>query len=313
MVVLWSFFVGAAKAILGLLSVSAVLLAVYGFYLSVKIGGKSGKGKRFSGLLVGHRGCMHIPEGDEVIPENTMPSFTFAADHGAQGIELDCMLTKDEEIIVFHDFKLNRLLNVDGQVADLTLKEIQSIPFPNFRNGTVFAPRLEDVLIFAKERKLAVFVETKEIFPKKACILAKKVVQLIEKHDMVNDVVVISFGVPGVYFLRKFSPTIATCLLFFPKVHKELRKLKLVEEGWKMWGIFLIAPIVSLLIKFSSFFIGVDMVGPNVKVVDNNFIKFWRGLGFNIYTWTVNDPDAVANLMKVGISCGTNDVSLQAV
>ncbi|MDN6853044.1 MAG: glycerophosphodiester phosphodiesterase, partial [Tetragenococcus koreensis] len=41
-------------------------------------------------------------------PENTLPSFAEAIRAGAEGIELDVQLTKDDEIIVMHDEQVNR-------------------------------------------------------------------------------------------------------------------------------------------------------------------------------------------------------------
>lgn len=42
-------------------------------------------------------------------PENTMESFELAAKQGADGIELDVHVTKDGEVVVTHDEKIDRV------------------------------------------------------------------------------------------------------------------------------------------------------------------------------------------------------------
>ena len=41
-------------------------------------------------------------------PENTMEAFHLAAKKGADGIELDVHVTKDGEVVVTHDEKIDR-------------------------------------------------------------------------------------------------------------------------------------------------------------------------------------------------------------
>ena len=65
-----------------------------------------------------HRGFHDKP----VIPENSLPAFRRAIEHGF-GAELDVHLLKDGTLAVFHDSDLRRCANVDGQIEDLTLEE----------------------------------------------------------------------------------------------------------------------------------------------------------------------------------------------
>ncbi len=59
-------------------------------------------------------------------PENTMAAFQLALEQGADGIELDVMLSKDHEIVVIHDDSVDRTTNGTGQVQDLTLAELKT-------------------------------------------------------------------------------------------------------------------------------------------------------------------------------------------
>ena len=58
-------------------------------------------------------------------PENTLPAFEKAVEMGAQGIELDIQLTKDEKIVVIHDEWINRTSDGEGWVKDCTLEELR--------------------------------------------------------------------------------------------------------------------------------------------------------------------------------------------
>ena len=69
-----------------------------------------------------HRGLHDKP----VIPENSLPAFRRAIEHGF-GAELDVHLLKDGTLAVFHDSDLRRCANVDGQIEDLTLEELKQL------------------------------------------------------------------------------------------------------------------------------------------------------------------------------------------
>ena len=64
-------------------------------------------------------------------PENTMESFELAAKQGADGIELDVHVTKDGEVVVTHDEKIDRVSNGSGFIKDMTLRELKRLSFHN--------------------------------------------------------------------------------------------------------------------------------------------------------------------------------------
>lgn len=60
-------------------------------------------------------------------PENTLPAFAEAVRIGADGIELDIHLTKDEQIVVIHDEEVDRTTDGKGLVREKTLAEIKKV------------------------------------------------------------------------------------------------------------------------------------------------------------------------------------------
>ena len=60
--------------------------------------------------ICAHRGMVNIK------PENTISSFKEAMKYNIDSIELDVHLTKDNKLVVFHDFTLNRMCGVNNYI-----------------------------------------------------------------------------------------------------------------------------------------------------------------------------------------------------
>ena len=120
---------------------------------------------------IAHRGLY-----SEKVSENSMEAFRLAVQHNT-AIELDVHLTKDNDLVVIHDEKLERLTGKSGVVEHLTTKELQE----NYRllDGQVI-PRFEDVLKFVNER-VPILVELK-VYEKNYKPLAKKVKEVLKKY-----------------------------------------------------------------------------------------------------------------------------------
>ena len=70
-------------------------------------------------LVWAHRGASGYA------PENTLEAFKLAVEMGADGVELDVQLTKDNQIVVIHDEWIDRTSNGKGWVKDMTLEELR--------------------------------------------------------------------------------------------------------------------------------------------------------------------------------------------
>jgi len=98
-----------------------------------------------------HRG-LHRPG----VPENSLPAFRAAAEHGF-GAELDVHLTKDGHLAVIHDSSLRRVCGAEGNVEDLTAKELGQF---RLEGTDEKIPFLEEVLpIFAGRTPLVVEIK----------------------------------------------------------------------------------------------------------------------------------------------------------
>ena len=109
-------------------------------------------------LIVAHRGA------SAAAPENTLAAFEQAIALGADGFELDCTLTRDNEVVVIHDDTLDRTTNGRGNVADHTLDELKRLDVgvwfdPDYAGERI--PTLREALDCARGRA-RVYIEIKD-------------------------------------------------------------------------------------------------------------------------------------------------------
>jgi glycerophosphoryl diester phosphodiesterase len=180
-------------------------------------------------LVIGHRGA------SAVAPENTLAAFARALDDGADGIELDVRLSGDRVPVVIHDHTLRRTGQTKGDISEMTWKELAKIDV-----GTSFnrahprlardeysdqgVPSLDQTLELFSSGDLpgsstaAIYIEMKaDRAQASAGELGRAVVELINKHELGQRAVVISFDLEAVTQIRKIDPAITTGALFEPK------------------------------------------------------------------------------------------------
>lgn len=118
-----------------------ILLAAVSLYLFLLYPGKNRKERMlvFGQYHIAHRGLFNNTTS---APENTLFSFRKAIDAG-YGIELDVQLTLDKEVIVIHDYDLNRAAGVNKKISDQTYDILQKYRVFS-SNETI--PKFTDVL-----------------------------------------------------------------------------------------------------------------------------------------------------------------------
>lgn len=97
--------------------------------------------------------------------ENTLHAFNLAKKLGADGIEIDVQMTKDEELIVFHDLNLSRLAGINKKITDCTLQEIKTLRIGKrlwrlLKREEI--PSLKQVIDWANENQMPLNIELKE-------------------------------------------------------------------------------------------------------------------------------------------------------
>ena len=72
-------------------------------------------------MRVAHRGLAGL------YPENTMIAFEKCLEYDPEAIEMDVQMTKDGELVVFHDEEVSRTTGAKGWVKDMTLAEMREL------------------------------------------------------------------------------------------------------------------------------------------------------------------------------------------
>lgn len=109
--------------------------------------------------LIAHRGLSSL------YPENTIPAFEGAADHGFEAFELDIHTTKDGEWVVIHNETVDHMTDGQGEVENFTLKEISNLKIDNGNHIEDFEdlglPTLREALDVCKEKEVVPVIEIK--------------------------------------------------------------------------------------------------------------------------------------------------------
>ena len=134
-----------------------------------------------------HRGI-----ANKKLKENCFKSFKESFNK-KYGIETDIHFTKDNKIICFHDFTLNRLFKINKSIKNLNFDEIK-----NKTKSKISVPLLKDVLKLSKKRYL-VFIEIKPI------LNLGNIKILLNEIKNYKNCIIISFKHINLFKIRKIN------------------------------------------------------------------------------------------------------------
>ncbi|MGL5380288.1 glycerophosphodiester phosphodiesterase family protein [Clostridium sp.] len=153
-------------------------------------------------FIIGHRG---IPS---LAPENTMSGYKKAFELGADVLETDIYLTKDNQIVIMHDGTIDRTTTGTGNVEDYTMAELKEF-YANDQFPEAYPderiPSLEEMLDEFKAKDVDIFVEVKSYKPEIISVL----VDLLKEKDMVDQVSIITFSDAQAKLMREAMPEIS--------------------------------------------------------------------------------------------------------
>jgi len=110
--------------------------------------------------------------------ENTLPAFKYSFKK-KYGIETDLQVTKDNQLICFHDFNLRRKFNLNKNVKDINYSSLKKIS--NKRKATV--PLLKDLLKISKNR-YPLLLEIKPLLTKQNLLSLIKLIRKTKKYGI---------------------------------------------------------------------------------------------------------------------------------
>lgn len=143
--------------------------------------------------------------------ENSLEAIENAIQMGVDIVEVDLSRTKDGQLILMHDKKLDRTTTGSGAVSDHTLAEIKAL---KLRNGchikTIYkVPTLEEALLLAKGRIMLNLDKAFDYFD--------QVYDLLEKTGTTN-LVIMKSNAPAAEVKRKYGKYLDK-VVFMPKVN----------------------------------------------------------------------------------------------
>jgi glycerophosphoryl diester phosphodiesterase len=151
-------------------------------------------------LVIAHRGA------SAAAPENTIAAFERALADGADAIELDVHLSRDDHPVVIHDGTLERTTNGSGSVRGHTMRELKRLDAGAWR-GSAFAGQRLQTLQEVLERfrgRARFWIELKggsDLYPD----IEERIVGLLEVYDVIDGALVQSFDHAALARLRAFS------------------------------------------------------------------------------------------------------------
>ncbi|WP_033543490.1 glycerophosphodiester phosphodiesterase family protein [Planococcus sp. CAU13] len=129
-------------------------------------------------------------------PENTLAAFEAAGNLPVSGIKLTVHLTKDREIVVIHDEKVDRTTDGTGFIKDMAFSEVRKLDAGSWFSEEYAGeriPTLDEVFDIFEGTNHRLNIELKtDIFPYER--LADKVLEKAEKRDFSDRLLISSFN-----------------------------------------------------------------------------------------------------------------------
>ena len=218
-------------------------------------------------LNIGHRGARGH------VAENTIASIEKAFELGADGIEIDVFRCKSGEIVLMHDETINRTTNGEGHIEDLNIFQIMQLTVEEAYK----VPQLQEVLRMLNGKLLNIELKGKNTASKVAHILN----YYIEKEGLKSEQILISsFDWDELRSFREKNQDIAIGVL----TEKDpLQALEVAKE------------------------LKAKAIHPNHKLLTQENVSAIKEAGFEIFTWTVNEPADIARVKALGVEAIISD------
>ena len=219
-------------------------------------------------LILGHRGAAAYA------PENTGAAFRKAISRGADGVELDVHLTKDNRMVVHHNSDIGQTSNGAGSIHELTLTELKQLDFGGWK-GREFSGEpiltLEEALCIVKDMKL-INIELKAgdvpygDLPALACAL-------VDNMNLASKVVFSSFHHETAMACKRLLPQSKSGLLYSRPLFRPVAYAKRL---------------------------GADALHPHKYLVTPGLIRRAHRAGLLVNTWTVDKAEWVRRFARWG-------------
>ncbi len=275
-------------------------------------------------LIIGHRGAAGLA------PENTLAAFSQAIASGADGVELDVLLSADGELVVHHDFSLKSQIvrGSDGKwvgdtrkilIKDLSLTQLKSYDVGRLKPGTSYArkypdqqpvdgqriPTLRQVISLLREKAapdFMLFIEIKTS-PEKPLMtpppetVAKAVVEMVRREKFVSQTRILSFDWRALARVQKLAPEIPT--VYLTSQHKPLKPFDKAKTLLWTAGLDPADYDGSLLKMVQA--AGGRHWAAKIGRITAHLVQQAHEAGIRVYAWTVDSKSDMIQLIHMGV------------
>ncbi len=228
-------------------------------------------------------------------PENTLEAFLSAARMGVDVIETDVHLTKDGNLVIWHDPTLERNTDGTGRIEDHTLEELKKLDagytftpdggktFP-YRGKGVKLCTLDEALMALPEQRFNVDLKSEEEN------IADVFISVLKKNNAENRVCAASFHLNNLKNVRKKDKNILTSITTLEVIPKVIFRSFYSKNRTTPPVVFQIPEKAGVL-----------------KIVTPPFIKKWKEKGAVIMVWTINEKADMIRLFEMGVDSVMTD------
>jgi glycerophosphoryl diester phosphodiesterase len=238
-------------------------------------------------LVIAHQG------GDGIRPGDTMVAFEHAVQIGADVLEMDAHITKDGQMVLMHDEKVDRTTDGTGLIEDLSLAELKQLDaaykwsnddgktFP-YRGQGIQVPTLEDLFQKFPDMRYVIEIKlTENPIDKPLC-------DLLRQYNMQDKVVIASFHDEAMRRFRETCPEVATSAS-----RGEVTKFVLLGK------IFLSGLVTP---QYESIQPPYDPEeSMNIPIMTKRFIRESHAKNIAVEPWTVDDPALMKQYIEWGV------------
>jgi glycerophosphoryl diester phosphodiesterase len=241
--------------------------------------------------IQGHRGA----RGN--YPENTLSAFRYAIENDVDALELDLQMTKDKEIIIYHDKQIDTTIcsHPSARIKDLTLSEILkydcgSKQNPIFPQQIIVVgeriPSFKELIemvqneYYYKSIKMNVEIKTEQNVDtdEEVYEFTNKLIEIIHQYNLQNKITIQSFDTRALEYVKQIDSKIKTSFL--------------IERA---------QPINDEIIQLAKK-LNVQIISPDYHLIDKNIVGKLKQHGFEVLPWTINDVDTLRQHVKYGVN-----------
>ncbi|MBD3890228.1 glycerophosphodiester phosphodiesterase [Olleya marilimosa] len=219
-------------------------------------------------LKFGHRGAKGY------VTENTLASIQKAMDLGVDGIEIDVHVCKTGELIVFHDFTLDRITNGTGEIGKFSLSEIKQLKVEKLYS----IPTLTEVLDVINNT-IIINIELKgENTAKPTCAIIQDYIET--KNWTMDNFIVSSFQEKELVDVFNHNPKIPLGVLTKASVNQALVLAKKINA---------------------------KAIHPNLALLSKDNVKQAQEADYKVNVWTVNTKQAIERMKRYNVDAIISD------